>query len=386
MSSKLNDKGAMKTLPITFKIKDVAEDGGDTVIEGWANKAIVDRGNDLLKKSSWDLKNFNKNPIILFNHDKDKPIGRALGIEATDEGLYIKARISKSKDPMVSYVRDMIKEGILNAFSVGFDASEEVKDESGVNNITRAELYEVSVVTMPMNQDSLFSLTSKDLKVGSYKEARSIVLKAMGADCAAEVHKGLEDKGIDKQGAMEMVAEACACDVAEVAKAMAGEVKPMPENMVKEFEKILGMEPGSLGGNALDPANENPPEDGEMQQQESEVETKPSEEMIAPDEKSLEFKSPVDQIGGDDNPYLHQAKQTNLLLSTLVMEIQKLLAALQGAMVKPSEAAQMSRDMQETPPPPVAPIEGEPEPGMKRIDIVSERLKTLEHKLKSLGV
>jgi HK97 family phage prohead protease len=382
MSTKLDTKGAKRTLPVTFTIKEVASEGADTVIEGWANKAVVDRGMDYIGKSAWNLKNFEKNPIILFNHDKDKPIGKALGVQATDEGLYIKARISKSKDPMVSYVRDMIKEGILNAFSVGFDAGEEVKSIDGVNQITKAELYEVSVVSMPMNQDSLFSLTSKDLKVGSYKEAREIVLKALGADCAASVHSGLEEKGIDKEGACEEVAKACDVPVEEVMKALSGEVKPMPENMVKEFEKILGMEPGSLGGSTvLDPASENPPEDAPSENAESDVaeEKKPTEE-----EKSLELK--MDQLGGEDNPYLIQSKQTNILLGMLISEIQKLSASLQGKAIAAPEAPVVEQPVENSLPPPAAEQPAPVDPNLKRIDIVSERLKTLEHKLKILGV
>ena len=88
MNKKLEDKGKQKTLPITFSIKDIHTDGGETVIEGWANKAVVDRGKDFIGKSAWDLTNFEKNPVILFNHDKDKPIGKALGVEATDDGLW----------------------------------------------------------------------------------------------------------------------------------------------------------------------------------------------------------------------------------------------------------------------------------------------------------
>ena len=51
------------------------EDARELLIEGWANKAVVDRGGDMIPKDAWDLKNYSKNPIILFSHDKNQPIG-----------------------------------------------------------------------------------------------------------------------------------------------------------------------------------------------------------------------------------------------------------------------------------------------------------------------
>jgi HK97 family phage prohead protease len=139
-----------------FKAQD---SGKGVVIEGWANKAVIDRGGDIIPKSAWNVENFKKNSIILFNHDKNFPIGKAVTIEARDEGLYVKAKISGSADPGISRIRDLIKEGVLNAFSVGFDSSDEVKSADGYNEIKAAELFEISVVSIPMNQDSLFSTT-----------------------------------------------------------------------------------------------------------------------------------------------------------------------------------------------------------------------------------
>ena len=46
-----------------------ALEDGSVYIEGWANKAVVDRGKDLISSKAWDLSNYKKNSIILFNHD-----------------------------------------------------------------------------------------------------------------------------------------------------------------------------------------------------------------------------------------------------------------------------------------------------------------------------
>lgn len=140
-------------------ITKVANSGKGVNIEGWANKAVVDRGGDIIPKSAWRLENYQKNPIVLFNHDKSKPIGKVTAVEARDEGLYVKARISGSADPEIAKIRDLISEGVLNAFSVGFDMIDsEASSDKGVTEIKAAELFELSVVALPMNQDSLFSV------------------------------------------------------------------------------------------------------------------------------------------------------------------------------------------------------------------------------------
>ena len=84
-------------LTSTFK-SHVAEDGS-AMIRGMASTSDFDRAGDSISHEAWTkggLKNFEKNPIILFNHDYDRPIGRATGLKVTDNGLELEAKISKS--------------------------------------------------------------------------------------------------------------------------------------------------------------------------------------------------------------------------------------------------------------------------------------------------
>ncbi len=226
-----------KIIAADFKVKDQASE--DTVIEGWANKSVVDRGNDIIMKDAWSLDNYGKNSIILYNHDKDKPIGKALAVQATEQGLYIQARISKSKDPFVSYVRDMVKEGILNSFSVGFDAKQEAVNPDGVNEIKSAELYEVSIVTLPMNQDSQFRLSSKDMKKMSYKEVKTKVLEEKGATLAAELTNKLPENDDWKAKAIELAKGTAE----ELSAILAGNLLPVPENWEKALTEVFKAQP-----------------------------------------------------------------------------------------------------------------------------------------------
>lgn len=231
-----------------FQVKGSAS--GELVVEGWANKHVVDRGKDLMLTDAWDLDNFKKNPVILFNHDKDKPIGRSLDVRPTDGGLWIKAKISKSKDPEISRIRDLIEEGILSAFSVGFDAEDEQKNTEGVNEIRKAQLYEVSIVTLPMNQDSLFTISAKSLAGLSREEAILKVLQVKGALVAESVQgrifEMLNDGGITRDELLAKIVDASGLDSDQVTQILAGNVTPVPEPVLGAFADILGLDADDL--------------------------------------------------------------------------------------------------------------------------------------------
>lgn len=157
-------------LTSTFKALQ-EDDDGSVVIAGMASTKDFDRAGDSISPEAWmkgGLNNFEKNPIILFNHDYNKPIGRATGLKVTENGLEMKAKISKSAPDSVA---QLVKEGILGAFSVGFKVKDAdyIKETDGLM-IKDAELFEVSVVSVPCNQAATFSLAKSFDSMTEYEE------------------------------------------------------------------------------------------------------------------------------------------------------------------------------------------------------------------------
>jgi HK97 family phage prohead protease len=156
-------------LTSTFKALDESDDG--IHICGMASTADFDRAGDTIDHEAWTkggLNNFEKNPIILFNHNYDKPIGRATGLKVTENGLELKAKISKSAP---DHVAQLVKEGILGAFSVGFRVKDaDYLSETDGLKIKDAELFEVSVVSVPCNQAATFSLAKSFDSIEEYNE------------------------------------------------------------------------------------------------------------------------------------------------------------------------------------------------------------------------
>lgn len=160
-----------KVFNLITEFKSTKEEDSGLYIEGMASTNDEDRIGDVIEPTAWGkggLTNFKKNPIILFNHNHDKPIGRATEIKVTDKGLKIKAFISRHAPDGVF---GLIKDGILGAFSVGFLIKDaDYIEETGGLLIKAAELFENSVVSVPMNQSATFSLAKSFDSVDEYEE------------------------------------------------------------------------------------------------------------------------------------------------------------------------------------------------------------------------
>ena len=152
-----------------FKLKQADDESTELIIEGYANTTSKDRSGDVVLKDAWEnggLKNFKKNPIILAFHDRSKPIGKAIGYDITDKGLYISAQISKA----AGNVYNLVKEGILKTFSVSIAIKDAEYDKKSDTFIIKAvDLLEVSVVSIPANTNSVFSV-KKSLDNEDYVE------------------------------------------------------------------------------------------------------------------------------------------------------------------------------------------------------------------------
>jgi len=156
-------------LTSTFKSQTVED--GSVMIRGMASTNDFDRAGDTISPDAWakgGLRNFENNPIILFNHDYNKPIGRATGLKVTPNGLELEAKISKSAPESVC---ELVKDGVLGAFSVGFRVKDaDYLSETDGYKIKDAELFEVSVVSVPCNQAATFSLAKSFDSESEYED------------------------------------------------------------------------------------------------------------------------------------------------------------------------------------------------------------------------
>lgn len=254
----------MKRLNFDFKVKKVGK-GGITTIAGLANANTVDRMKERIVPNAWNLDNYKKNPVVLFDHGHDPtfgfmPIGKATKVEPTEEGLYTEIEISSSKSEKISAIRDLVEEGILKTFSVGFDPKESTKsaENPDIIEITKAELIETSIVPIPMNQDSTFTMLRKRKAAwhtplakkwyDTFLDRVEVIKKKAWA--AAAVQQRLDDlvevgEIRDRQAALRFVADESGENLHNVKKALAGDIQ-IPPTMLKAFATVLRIDPKLL--------------------------------------------------------------------------------------------------------------------------------------------
>ena len=161
---------------------------GEREYEFIASTIGMDRDGEVIDPAGWDLKNFKKNPVIMYGHDySGLPIGRApkVGIsngalkntvEFPPEGTYEFADI----------VERLVKEGFLNTESVGF-IPKEWKDGNGGKGprrtYTKQELLEISIVPVPSNPDALREAVEKGVIT---EEQLEVVTKSEEAEDVVE--------------------------------------------------------------------------------------------------------------------------------------------------------------------------------------------------------
>ena len=133
---------------------------GDRSYEFTASTSTQDRDGEVIDAKGWDLKNFKKNPVIMYAHDyRSLPIGKAsrvwlMGgklkntVDFPPEGTYEFADI----------VERLVDTGYLKTESVGFIPKKWEDgdgDKGPKRTYTKQELLEISIVPVPSNPDAL---------------------------------------------------------------------------------------------------------------------------------------------------------------------------------------------------------------------------------------
>ncbi len=141
-----------------------AQDGILEAVIG--STSVIDRMDDTINQEGWALKNFKKNPVILFGHNSNlPPIGKALKVWVQGKGKKAQLMFRVQFDLQDKFAAEIfrkVKDGFMNTVSVGFIPLEWEQVESdnffGGHKFLKQELLELSFVPIPANPEALVSL------------------------------------------------------------------------------------------------------------------------------------------------------------------------------------------------------------------------------------
>ncbi len=127
---------------------------GENEVEVIISTSALARDGHILEPSGCDLSNYQVNPIVLWQHNPDVPVGRAADLKIN--GDKIQARVTFAPtgiSPKADEVRGLVKNGIVSGVSVGFDVIDaeplDSKQPRGGQRFTKWELLEVSFCSVP---------------------------------------------------------------------------------------------------------------------------------------------------------------------------------------------------------------------------------------------
>ncbi|MCO5133850.1 MAG: HK97 family phage prohead protease [Phyllobacteriaceae bacterium] len=130
----------------------------DGTFEGYASVFNeVDLGNDIVAAGAFTGSLARRGPSgirMLFQHDAAEPIGTWEKIGETPQGLKVRGRLALATQKGRE-VHELMRAGAIDGLSIGFRTIRARQDRAtGARRILEADLWEISVVTFPMQESA----------------------------------------------------------------------------------------------------------------------------------------------------------------------------------------------------------------------------------------
>lgn len=147
------DSSALQGLSVPAVTAGVQEKG---IITGFASVfGVADLGNDIIEPGSFSDALARRGPggiRMLFQHDPSEPVGVWHSVFETAGGLVAEGKLSLGST-RVRDLAELIAEGAIDGLSIGFRTIRAKTDPaSGARHILEADLWEISIVTFPMQE------------------------------------------------------------------------------------------------------------------------------------------------------------------------------------------------------------------------------------------
>lgn len=105
---------------------------------------------------------------VLWQHRMDSPIGTYDRVEEDAKGLHVEGRLLVKDVALAAEAHALMKAGAVTGLSIGYWTRESSFDEkTGVRTLTKLDLEEVSIVTMPANDEARVDAVKLKLAHGS---------------------------------------------------------------------------------------------------------------------------------------------------------------------------------------------------------------------------
>jgi HK97 family phage prohead protease len=165
----------MKRLAAPLEIKAVSEEGR---IEGYASVfGVVDTDGDIVMPGAFRDSIMGKERVpMLWQHDSAEPIGVWDQMAEDEYGLKVAGRLLVNDVMKAREARALAMEGALGGLSIGFmvQGYKPRQDDKRGLEITKADLWETSLVTFPANPAAKISAVKAAIEQGRIPTKREV--------------------------------------------------------------------------------------------------------------------------------------------------------------------------------------------------------------------
>ena len=168
---------------IGFEIKEVKASG---TFAGYGSVyGVLDQGDDIVAQGCFteslaQWQNKGRMPALLWQHRASEPIGVYTAIKEDENGLYVEGKLAL-KTQQGSEAYELLQMKAISGLSIGFMTREDSFDQkTGTRTIKRADLWECSLVTFPMNDAARIEAVKSIDAITDFKSASEYLRNACG--------------------------------------------------------------------------------------------------------------------------------------------------------------------------------------------------------------
>lgn len=148
----VSDNGEFDGYGSVFGVRD----GADDIVMPGAFKSSLER---------WREKG--RLPAMLWQHNINEPVGVYTEMKEDDVGLYVRGRLLIDDDPLAKRAHGHMRAGSITGMSIGYMLNDwEYDREKEAWILKEIDLWEVSLVTFPCNEEARISNVKSALERG----------------------------------------------------------------------------------------------------------------------------------------------------------------------------------------------------------------------------
>ncbi|MEI8715656.1 HK97 family phage prohead protease [Mesorhizobium sp. ISC11] len=149
---------SIKIRDFDLSIKAVKDDG---FFSGYGSVfGVVDVQNEIVAPGAFvdslaSRKATGRKIPVLWQHQSNRPLGVYETVQEDSKGLYVEGKLLTKDVALAREAHALMKAGAVSGLSIGYWTREASYDEkTGIRTLTKLDLEEISIVTMPANEEA----------------------------------------------------------------------------------------------------------------------------------------------------------------------------------------------------------------------------------------